>query len=227
MRKFIRRKLSSRSGGVNRLVLILALAVLVLFAAIVLVAVRSYFARAELYGCTIAVKKAQDMLDEEYMFKGFTDLDDGEARAIVDRSMVKRDALCPGGGDYYIINNPGRAATAVVVCGIHDTDLKQRTRLNAQNVLNQLRKAVETERLMQRDDPETITVSLNSQDLTAELVTEETDLVRGTFSTSGYRGTVAFYMLDEDGVSYLSFADEDHCANWKKGEGWTGDSYNK
>ena len=217
-------KLRGRSG-LNRLAAILLVLVLALLALFSVPLYRWFRARADAYGCSLALKKAQDMLDEAYMLKGFQDSDDSEARAVVDRSLVGRDALCPAGGDYYIVRSGGREQSVTVVCGIHDGDARLRTRLAADNVLEQLRAEVQRQRDMGNPDPEQLTVTLNGAELTALAAESGRELARGTYYTPEYEGTVAFYTLDKQGVSHFAFADPDHSANWSRRQGWSGDSY--
>jgi hypothetical protein len=159
------------------------------------------------------------------------------------------DDMCPGGGKVYLITtrtNNNRASDKTkgqlpyeLVCGKHDRDSKRRTRLNADDVLHQLESSLFELRRNGEKYPESITVTYNSKPLTAVLVDEETNLKRGTSTTSGLEDeeAVAYYSIvghsdfgkdsntKEGEIWYFSFADKLHCANWRSDDGWTGDSY--
>ena len=123
-----------------------------------------------------------------------------------------------------------------VVCGLHDQDTKERTRLNASNALEQIEKSVKEERTLGVDYPDRVTVVINDKQYETILRDEESGLKRGTGATTGVKGTVIYYSitghsefgedsgLKEGQVWYFSYADETHCANWSSIDGWSGDS---
>ena len=47
------------------------------------------------------------------------------------------------------------------------------------------------------------------------------------YSITGHSDFGADSGLEEGQVWYFSYADEEHCANWKSDDGWSGDSYLK
>ena len=223
---------ASRRSGITVLAGILILAILTLTVVIAVPILRGYKDDAAEFTCTLALDKAQDYLD----FEALTDRTMTEEEAELAVEGLGREGLCPDGGEFFVVRDADREQPLTVVCGLHDTDTKRRTRLCADRVLSRVRDAVIHERLLGREYPAKLTILLNSRELAVELVAEETDLKWGTFATPGYSGTAAFYSLAgystlgdaalSDGtVNYLSFADENHCANWLYGSGWSGDSY--
>ena len=82
-----------------------------------------------------------------------------------------------------------------------------------------------------------MTVELNSRELEVVRVLEVPNIHRGTATTNGYKGVVAFYGIagegdfkpssnvKKGGISYFVYADENHCARWIDGDGWSGDAY--
>jgi hypothetical protein len=82
-----------------------------------------------------------------------------------------------------------------------------------------------------------MTVTLHHKPLEALITEEDTGLRRGTRATIGAKGTLVSYAIagySDFGtgrgapvgeISWFSYADEEHCANWSAWDGWTGDSY--
>lgn len=227
------RKLSG-SRGIAAAVVVLAVLVLVLAVAVLVPVYREYRYQAQMIGCVSSLKSANDQLAIETITGG--DITADQAQAIVTRAMDGWDDLCPGGGTPYLIENEDEGARWMVVCGLHDKDTKRRTRLNASNVLAQIRQQADMARKLGSPVPEEISVRLNGKTYQAVLTEQETGLKRGTRTTSGIKGTVICYGVSGCGafsdspqpdgsICYFSFGDEDHCAIWHVQEGWTGDSY--
>lgn len=220
-------KLKSQSG-ITWIVAILmaacAVMSLIVFGEPLFVTIRD---RMAVYGCAVAVDKAQKAIDIEIVQSGPSGLSLEQAQAILERNQWAMETLCPAGGECYLIEDEDAGVEKThryhVICGLHDEDLQRRTRANAQNVLQKLNTEVKHKRLISAGDPASIAISLNGQPLTA--VQQSDELVRGTYYTSGYSGTVAFYDLDGEGISRLSFADENYCANWRRDWGWDGDAF--
>ena len=124
-------------------------------------------------------------------------LDNGEAFSLNEASenvvaiLPGREGYCPVGGNIYFIKE--KQGEWKAVCGMHDSDHMERTRLNASYVLNRIREKVREEQVKGNRFPEEVTVVLNSSELVCKLVSEETGIRRGTNTTKGYEGTVAFY----------------------------------
>ena len=233
MRNFGEQKLGG-SGGIAALVVVLAVLVLVLAVIAAAPVYRNYREQADEIGCVSSLTSANNQLAIETLSEGDTTAD--EAKAIVTRAMNGWDDLCPAGGTPYLVSAEGDVPWRVV-CGLHDKDTKERTRLNAAYALKQLRQKVDLEQKLGDLTPPEVTVVLNGKEYRALLTEQETGMKRGTATTSGVKGTVIRYALaghgafaeevslPEGSICYFCFADEVHCAIWKHREGWSGDSY--
>ena len=233
MRNFGEQKLGG-SGGIAALVVVLAVLVLVLAVIAAAPVYRNYREQADEIGCVSSLTSANNQLAIETLSEGDTTA--GEAKAIVTRAMNGWDDLCPAGGTPYLVAPEGDVPWRVV-CGLHDKDTKERTRLNAAYALKQLRQKVDLEQKLGDLTPPEVTVVLNGKEYRALLTEQETGMKRGTATTSGVKGTVIRYALaghgafaeevslPEGSICYFCFADEAHCAIWKHREGWSGDSY--
>lgn len=228
-----RRKMQS-AGGVSRLVAIVAVLVLAMALIVLFSSLKRYNEQGKAVACATALDTARRQLAADYMAGGFMELTDEEAKDFVSFVMNGWDDLCPGGGTVYLVRRDN-GVKINLVCGLHGSDKKLRTWLNAEYVLKQLREALERSRQEGIPYPEFLTVTLNGKELRCELTDEETGFKYGTTVTEGVKGTVAYYGiighssfgegLDKEGtLFYFSYADEDYCANWKLKEGWTGDS---
>lgn len=201
----------------------------------VVIAVPWYFSwrqRGDMYACELSMKTAQEMLDVLYLTEPNTKEEDAWTY------VIQKAELCPTGGDFFLARGSDPKRPYLAVCGLHDKDTHRRTRLCARRVLEQLQAALQSVRVLEREVPESITVTLNSTPLTARRVSEKPEIRHGTFSTPGYDGVVAFYGVEEDGfpavspdiggqaggVCWFCYADEDYCAIWSEGA-WSGDSY--
>ncbi len=216
--------------GVNRLVAILATLVIVLALAAIYPACRAYKKHADEVGCMAAMKKAQDMLDVEYLMK--YSLTYEEAVAVAERSKWEMDTVCPAGGDYYLVEREDNEQKYRIVCGLHDADACERTRLNARAVYGLLTEALSASARAGETAPERVTVTINGRTLEVERLDEPNELRYGTKSTTGYKGTVAYYSLAEDGsLFWFVYADELHAAVWRATDtrnvriGWSGDAF--
>ena len=233
MRNFGEQKLGG-SGGIAALVVVLAVLVLVLAVIAAAPVYRNYREQADEIGCVSSLTSANNQLAIETLSEGDTTA--GEAKAIVTKAMNGWDDLCPAGGTPYLVAAEGDVPWRVV-CGLHDKDTKERTRLNAAYALKQLRQKVDLEQKLGDLTPPEVTVVLNGKEYRALLTEQETGMKRGTATTSGVKGTVIRYALAghgafaeevsllEGSICYFCFADEAHCAIWKHREGWSGDSY--
>ena len=219
-------KLACRRG-INRLVAILLVLVLVLAVVISIPVYMSYKKRADVFGCTVALKKAQDMLDVEFLWN--YSLSGTEAREVVERAKWEMDALCPAGGDYYLVDRQNSAQVYRVTCGLHEKDTYLRTRLNAAHVLELTEEALTTCRRRGIDPPEEgFTFTVNGKELSAVLLEEPVDLRWGTSASIDYEGIVCFFTLSQEGeVAWLVYADENHASVYRAGNDWTGDAWNQ
>ena len=212
--------------GVSRIIVILAVLVLVMAVAIAVPQVQEVFRQSEAVGCGSAMDSAARRIAEDYL-GGNTNPTPQQLKDVVDRAMIGFDELCPAGGNVYLVPQEGKEPPFRLVCGKHDGDAKLRTRLNAEHVRNEAREALLERKKAGEPLPESLTVELGHKDLTVERVAEPVRLTRGTGTTEGYEGTVAFFMAEDGELSYLAFADELHCAIWQKDHEWSGDSYNR
>lgn len=219
-------KLNNRRGGTNRAVVILAVLILIMIVIISVPAYRAFSYRSQCIACEQAMKSAGDGLKIEFL----DTYDEGslkKARKTIDEVMPARDDICPAGGNVYLIRN--EQGVFEPVCGLHNSDAARRTRLNASyagEVLAEARKNILEKASKGDPEPESIRIKVNGKDLECGYVTKEVNIKRGTSTTQGYKGVVAFYGTDDDNeISYFVYADEDYCAIWRINEGWTGSAY--
>lgn len=222
--------------GIARLVVILSVLALVLVAAALYPMIQHYRFRADALGCLAGLDTARRQLAAAYLFEGENSSAE-QARDYVGFVMAGWDDLCPGGGTTYIVPKDDSELAWDVVCGLHGQDRKQCTRLNADYVLEQLREELRTAQVLGTTYPERMTVTLHHKPLEARITEEDTGLRRGTRATIGAKGTLVSYAIagySDFGtgrgvpvgeISWFSYADEEHCANWSAWDGWTGDSY--
>ena len=181
-----------RDGGFTRataVMLVLTLAALALTAIPFVIRWREDSAA---FNCALSVEKMQDLLDMEVLFRQRT-LTPKETREFLDGYEEWGEILCPDGGEFDAVERDSMSME--VVCCRHDSDGKRRVRLCAERALERVRKAVGTEQFYGTAFPEEVTVTLNSRPLTAKRVERPTGLRRGTSTTAGYKGIVAFYAL--------------------------------
>ena len=220
--------------GIPRAACILLVLIVILLILIFIPSWKYYQNRAAELGCGSSLNTANHQISIEYL--SGKKMTPETAKEIVTIAMDGWDDLCPGGGTPYLVEEESEVGYRVV-CGLHDKDTKERTRLNASNALEQIEKEVHMDRSLGVSFPESITVKINGKEMNAVLIDEESGLKRGTKATTGVKGTVIFYSIaghsdfgkdsgqKEGQVWYFSYADEEHCANWKIDDGWTGDSY--
>lgn len=233
-----RRKLNSGSG-IAWIFAILLVLITILAIASMIPAYRKYQRQGQIVACATALDTARRQLAANFMLDGFENGSAEDAKEFITHVMNGWDDLCPEGGDVYIVPKVDSELKWEIICGLHCSDSKLRTRLNSYNVREQLRDALLIERNKDNPYPETLPFTLHHKHYTALLVDEETGLKRGTRTTMGMEkaGIVAYYSIvghsdfgkdsgmKEGEIWYFSFADEDHCANWTYRDEWTGDSY--
>lgn len=236
--KKLRGKLNS-ARGISYLVAIMLALIAILSIVVMIPTYQKYQNQGKNLACYTAIDTARRQLIAEFMLEGFEDGKAEEAKAFVTYVMNGWDDLCPDGGDVYIVPKAGAGGSWEIICGLHCSDSRLRTRLNAWNVREQLRNALLKEQAKGNMYPETLPFALHHKEYTAELVDESTGLKRGTRTTMGREkdGIVAYYSIvghsdygadsgmKEGEIWYFSFADEEHCANWTYHDQWTGDSY--
>lgn len=240
------RKLRSDRGGVKWPIILLIVLNLVLVVLIAIPFWNNFQYEAAKVGCDQAMKSAGDGLIIEYL-GSFEEITSEEAMKKLDQIMPGRDELCPVGGSVYLTK--GENGIFVPVCGLHDSNEKERVRLNASYAKLLLEAALEKA----KNDPDAqaadsanagdgeakkdaTNVRVNSKDLPCVHVLQEETLRHGTKYTQGYDGVVAFYGLEGEGrfntgyvkkgkISYFVYADENYCAIWRARDGWGGDAY--
>ncbi|MBR4702607.1 MAG: hypothetical protein IKO91_02075 [Oscillospiraceae bacterium] len=220
----MKKKLASRQG-INRAVALVLALVLVLAVLISIPIYLSYKKRADQFSCTVALKKAQDMLDVEFLWN--YELSHDEALKVVERAKWEMEALCPAGGDYYLVDRPESDQVYRVTCGIHEKNTYLRTRLNAAHVLELLEDALANCVRRGIEVPEEgFTFLVNSRELPVPLLEEPVDLRWGTSASIDYEGIVSFFTLAEDGsVAWFVYADENHASVYRAGNDWGGDAW--
>ena len=235
MKNYRYQKLHSRSG-ITRAAYLLIILIILMLILISIPAWKYYQNRAAELGCGSSLNSANHQLSIEYL--AGRKITPETAKEIVTVAMDGWDDLCPGGGTPYLVEEESEVGYRVV-CGIHDKDTKERTRLNAANALEQIEKSVKMEKTLGNNYPDLVKVVLNGKEYEAVLTDKESGLKRGTGATTGVKGTVIYYSitghsdfgvdsgLTEGKVWYFSYADEEHCANWNSIDGWSGDSYLK
>ena len=216
-----KRKLSAVQG-ISRLLALLLTAVAVLSAASLTPFILRYRDRAVSSGCNIAAESATRRIRESAVLKtgGLTP---EEALAAANEVIQDFDRLCPTGGDYYLI--PTEDGSYEAVCALHSPDLKLRTRLCAGKAMEQLQHELKIRNQIGEAPPEQVTATVNGSTLEILRVTEELTLRSGTASRDDLSGTVARYMAKNGKLVYFCYADENHAAIWRDGDGWSGDSF--
>ena len=241
MKNKIIRKLKSRGGGINWLIALLIVVNLVLVVLILIPVWKNFQFQAEKVGCDQAMKSAGDGLIIEYL-GNYQEITAEEAMKKLDQIMPARDELCPVGGSIYL--KKGENGIFVPVCGIHDSDEKERVRLNASYAKMLLETELEkaksgsssTETNTDGAASNAITVMVNHKELPCVHVVQEEYIRHGTAYTQGYDEIVAFYGIEGEGyfndgrvkkgkIAYFVYADKNYCAIWRAKDGWTGDAY--
>jgi len=230
-------KLRSIRGGVNRVVAILLAAIAVMLVIILLPAWDDLRLLSQRLSCEQAMKSAKDGLIIEYLGR-YKEGSVQDAMNTLDQVMIARPNICPAGGEVYLIKNA--QGVYEPLCGLHDRNERRRVRLNASRALELLREARRAAlRSSKGVEPEAVDIRLNSKPLSCGRVQKVQKLRRGTATTEGFDGVVAFYGLAGEGdfpagedakveagdIFYFVYADEYHCAIWKASDGWTGDAY--
>ena len=219
-------------GGINRLTAVLLVLIAIMLVLIAIPSYRVFQYRAQKTSCEQAMKSAKDGLVIEYLSR-WSEGSVEDAIQTLDEVLPERPNICPAGGTVYLVRNG--LGSFEPVCGLHDTDRRLRCRLNASRAMELLGAARNKLRGLNGEEPESLEITLNSKPLECVHVGEKLDLRRGTATTNGYKGVVAFYGLEGDGfktgkvkkgeICYFVYADEDNASVWLAGDGWTGSAY--
>jgi len=224
------RKQLHSSRGMARLTGILLAAVTVLLVVVMIPVVRAYRAEMRRIECVQSLDSATRQVAADYLMRYSGDQTAKDAKSVAAEAMLGWEDICPGYGTVYVVSNnvpEGKDGLPFrLVCGLHDTDLKERVRLNADYVLEQVREAVRVARAKEESAPAQVDAAINGGTQPVLLLDEPNSLRRGTGASIGHKGIEAYYTVDENGaVAWFVYADENHAAVWRTGDGWTGDSY--
>ena len=220
-------------GGINRLVALLLLLVAVMLVIIAMPKWNAFRFHSETTACEQAIKSARDGLIIDYL----THYDTGteaDALATLEEVMPARANICPAGGTVYLVR--GSDGVFEPICGLHDADERRRCRLNANRVRELLSDSLTKARKGSDETPDKVSVGLNGKVLECVRVDEIPGLHRGTATSTGYDGVVAFYGIAGEGtfstkgvkagkLCWFIYADENYCAIWSVQNGWSGDAY--
>lgn len=223
--------------GISLLVVIMLVLVAAMLVVVSIPVVRYYRKRSEAIGCATALDTAKRELLAEYMATdNIKTLKD--AKKHVQYVMDGWDDLCPGGGNIYVAERENQEPPFELVCGLHGSDKQELTRLNASWVKEQIEAAVVTAKKRGNTSLTSVTLQLNGEEIIALLTENITGWKWGSSATKGLEGTMVRYGLagygdfarsdykvSEGSLCYLSFVDENYCANWSSIDGWTGNSY--
>ena len=227
------RKSWNNRGKINRATAILLALIGVMLVLIAIPGWKALKYLSQRLACEQAMKSAKDGLIIEYLNTwGEGSVED--ARKTLDQVMVARPNICPAGGTVYLIKRPDGIFEPL--CGMHDRDLKERAKLNANFARDALKEALRKARRLSDTEPESVEIEINGQTLECVRVPEVQNIHRGTSTTEGYEGIVALYGIAGDGsfssgdveegeVCYFVYADEDYCGVWKADDGWTGSAF--
>ena len=229
----VKMKWRSCRGGMSRIVALLLVLIAAMLVVIALPSWKDFRVRAEKVACEQALESARDGLIIDYLNNNEAGTAQ-DAMATLDEVLPARANICPAGGTIYLVRN-GKGIFEPI-CGLHDSDERKRCRLNASRALELAQEALEEAYKTSEEIPSELEITLNGKPLTCVRVHEALNLRRGTSSTNGYDGIVAFYGIagqDEfdtqfakaGDICYFIYADEFRCAAWKAKDDWTGDAY--
>lgn len=238
-RKFMKKgnHLWQNQRGIAWIFVVLLILILALLILIFIPVYRQYRYHADEIGCTTALKTANDQLAIACLSDA--ELSAEEAKEVVSKAMGGWDDLCVGHGTIYLVETKDSEVPYEVVCGLHDTDLKEKTRLNASHVLKQIQSQVKSAQLQGERYPDRITVELNGKQYDAVL-TEEKSRFRSTgLLTESAEDTEIYYALtgygsgesdseaSESSVCDFSYTEKGYCVIWSSKDGWFEDSFQK
>lgn len=224
----------AQRGGISRAVAILLILIAVMLVVISVPAWKAYKRQADEFGCMASLKTASDSLAIEVIMEGDA-LTVNTSKETLARTMPGRTQLCPSGGNVYFI--PQENGTYKLVCGLHSSEEKLRTRLNASYAADLLADEYKRQKTTYNNEPDVVTIQLNGSPLDCVRTDKAVPIHRGTGTTDGYDGVVAFYAIEGDkgwidtgaeegALCYFLYADELHYAVWTPAKGWDGDCMN-
>ena len=181
--------------GMSWVIAVLLVLVIVLAITSLIPSYKKYQDQGKKLACDTALDTARRQLASNFMLNGFDNGSAEEAKAFVTYVMNGWDDLCPAGGSVYIVPKASSPMDWEIICGLHCSDSRLCTRLNAYNVRDQLREALLKERNKGNPFPESLPYTLHSKPHTALLVDADVGLKRGTRLTEGQEGIVAYYSV--------------------------------
>ena len=206
---------SRRESGRAVLPVLLIAAALALAVLIAIPAVRYYAAEAGELGCASAFDAARRQLAAEYLMEN-GDITLEEISDRLDIAMDDWTDLCPSGGTVYLMEDDSEDTGFALICGLHDTDGRERVRLNA----DYLRKALAAALRSGSFDG---TLRLNGRTVRPVLCSEPFYTVPLSGDIRNRRQYTVYYMTDESGVlCRFGFSDADYYAVWDIHTGWSG-----
>lgn len=234
MKKTLLSTVKNRRGVSKVVVLLIILAVILLIVVAIPVGI-SLLQKSAKIGCEQALDTARRQLTDAYQLGMIHNVED--AKKQVTLVMDGWDDICPEGGTIYILKQNNDAEPYRILCGLHNEDAKENTRLNSENVFNQVKEAVK--KCQENGDkyPDSVTIRLHNKDVVVKRVESETNINYGTKSMPDVEGTVIYFGIsgkfdyektadrDDSEVCYFDFADEEYAAVWNLQEGWHGSSY--
>ncbi len=216
-------KIRRNNKGMTRAAALLIVLIVIMGSAIAYQAWLKYQERVDTTACNVSLDRADRELRYDYL-ADFDEKTTEEAVAIVTQ-VDGRESLCPAGGTVYAVKRDDGVPIQEFACGLHDSDTKERTRLNGTYAKKLLEDALHIEVTLGKK-PDVIPVTLNSTTYSAERVEKDTGIVRGSGATVDLKkGTYIYFMADGDEVTYFAYVDDNHAAVWHKEDGWRGDSY--
>lgn len=224
--------LCSRSG-LARIHVLLILACIVLLGMALFPWYKSYRYHGEWLACSESLRTVNGALVISMIDKGQTETLNEAATELLS-ILPGRESFCPSNGTVYFQQQEGGSWKAV--CGKHESDHSLRARLNASYVRKRIQEEILRVGSSGEKLPLKLSEELNGETLECSLVTRETGIRRGTRTTDGVEGTVAYYGVKGSGMfsdaktpagelCYFCYADEDYCAVWRDGQGWSGNAY--
>jgi len=196
-----------------------------------------YREQSKKIGCTQSLDSGTRQLYDAYLCGDIHSVED--AKKHITYVMNGWEDLCPANGDIYIVEDKESEKPYRLVCGVHAEDRKERTRLNAENVFEQIKTRVKELQALGQKYPDAVTVKLNGEELVAKRITTPTRIKYGTDLTSDLKGTVIYFGITGDfdfenptnqiegSVCYFNFADEEYAAIWYLPEGFWGSAYGR
>ena len=205
--------------GIALLVVILIVIIIVLCVILCIPYIRNYISEAQAVGCATQLRTAKSSITISIL-DGNTIEEGSENFVIMDETIPGFDGQCPAGGTIYAIKDNSDQGYSLV-CGLHGSNLKQVTRLNAYNVLKQIQENAEQ-------------VTINGKTITPILVSEKVSYSKLCSKAKESGHPIIYYGINGNGfnskeykeneVVYMAYADENHTAIWTYNSSWMGTS---